>query len=49
MEEVPLEDKCFSSMTHYEGTNIFVINHAAGRVLRQELFLQLANSIEALK
>jgi hypothetical protein len=34
MEEMPIDDKCLSVMTHNDGQNIFVINQAAGRILR---------------
>lgn len=35
LEEMPIEDKCLSVVTNSgEGQSIFVINQAAGRVLR---------------
>lgn len=41
LEEMPIEDRCLQVTTHYEGQNIFVINQAAGRILRQELFKEM--------
>jgi len=49
MEEMPIEDKCLTITTHNEGTNIFVINQASSRVVRQEIAKEMTNYIEALR
>ena len=46
---MPIEDKCLQVTTHNEGQNIFVINQAAGRILRQELIREMQGYIESLK
>ena len=46
---MPIDDKCLSVMTHNDGQNIFVINQAAGRILRQELFKEMQGYIEPLR
>lgn len=48
-EEVPIDDKCLQVQTcNEEGQCIFVINHAAGRMVRLELIKELQLHCDAL-
>ena len=48
LEDIPFEDKCLQCVSKLDGQQIWVINHLAGKTVRQDISAELRQFVERL-